>query len=86
MEKPILVVMAAGSEVGNAEFLTHLATQCISGILAIVDMSAYGSVPLPRLDVLPVGTPLQVELATAVEKVEVDHGVEYLGSAVSLAA
>ena len=75
-----------GREINNAEFLAHFATKGGINVFAEVNVSTGGCVPTAWLYVFPVGTLLQVELATAVEKVEVDHGVEYLGSAVSLAA
>ena len=73
-------------EINNAEFLAHFATKGGINVFAEVDVSTGGCVPTAWLYVFPVGTLLKVELATAVEKVEVNHGVEYLGSAVSLAA
>ena len=72
-------------EVLDAQFLAHLASQGIGHILAIVDVASAGSVPFARLNVLPFGTLLQVELAFAVDDVQVNHWVELLGAVVGLA-
>ena len=44
-----------GNKVGNAELFAYFAFSAIS-TLHLIDVSAYGGVPLPRLYVFPFGT------------------------------
>ena len=81
-----IVTEALGGEIGDAEFLADLALQGPLDVLTEVDMSADGGIPLSRLDILPVGTALKIEIATAVEYMKMDHGVENLTAVVGMAA
>ena len=75
-----------GAEVGQADFLARLAAQGFLGRLAAVGMSAHSRVPLAGLDVLPVGTLLQVEFAGGIEHMEVYDRVQPESAAVAFAA
>lgn len=81
-----VVAEALGGEIGDAEFLADLTPEGLLYILAEVDMSADSGVPLPWLNILPVGTALKIEVATAVEYMKMDHGVENLAAVVGMAA
>ena len=72
-------------EVQNTEFLTHLTLQGLLGRLAVVDMSANGSVPLARLDILPRRTLLEIDLTTGIEHMQMDDGMQQMGSVVTIA-
>ena len=48
----------------DAQFLAHLALQGLFGCFPIVDVSAYGRIPLSWLDILPVWALLQIDFAT----------------------
>ena len=48
-------------------------------------MSAYGSVPLSRLDVLPVGTSLEKDLTLGVEHMKMNHRVKEFAAAMTFA-
>ena len=74
------------SEIGNIQFLAHLATEGRMEVLAKVDMSANGSVPASGLDVLPHGTLLEEELATTIENMKMDDRMEEFSPAVTFAS
>ena len=75
-----------GAETRQAKLLAGLALQGRLHALAQVHMSAHGRVPLTGLDVLPRRALLQIQVAAAVEHVQVHHGMQQLAAAVALAA
>ncbi len=75
-----------GCEVCDAQFFAHFAEECLPGCLAEVDVPADGCVPLAGLDVLPLRPLLQIYVATCVEDVQVDNGMQQVRAAVALAA
>ena len=72
-------------EVGDAEFFVHLTQQGLFRRLTIVDMPAHTGIPLARLDILPLRTALQIDLATGIEHMEMDHRMEQTGTVMTLA-
>ena len=70
----------------DAQFLASLAQKGGGYVLAEVDMTAHGSVPLAGLYVLPHGALLQVEFAFAVEHMQVHYGMQEHGTIVALGA
>ena len=48
-------------------------------------MSAYGRIPFAGLDILPVGTLLQIQLALGVKNMQVHHGMQQHTAAMALA-
>ena len=72
--------------VGDTQFLTHLAVKSLLDRLAVVDMSATCRVPFVGLDVFPVRSLLQIEVATAIEYVQVYYRMEHLAAIVGFTA
>ena len=68
----------------DAQFLASLAEKGGGDVLAEVDMTAHGSVPLAGLYLLPHGALLQVEFALAVEYMQMYHGMQEHGTIVAL--
>ena len=64
----------------DAQFLAHLALQGLFGCLPIVDVSAYGRIPLPWLDILPVWALLQIDFATRIKHMQMDYGMQQMGT------
>lgn len=75
-------------DVGDANLLSHFALQGCVDVFVPVDMSAYGSIPLVGLDILPCRAVLQIEFSAGIEDVEVDNGVQRfaVGAGMRLAA
>ena len=71
-------------EMRYAQFFTHLSMQRLLGRLAIVDMASNGSIPFPWLDIFPVGTSLQIDVATGVEHMKVHNRMKQLSAAMTL--
>ena len=67
-------------EVGDAELFAHLALQGLFWGLAVVDMSAYGCIPLAGLNILPRRALLEIDFATRVEHMEMDDGMQQMGT------
>ena len=65
-----------GFEVGGeevlAEFFAHFALKSLLGGLAVVDMASDGCVPLAGLDVFPLWTTLEIDIALGVEHMQMD--------------
>lgn len=75
-----------GHEAADAKFLAGLAAQRVLHLLVVIHMATDGGVPFARLYVLPVGTPLQIELPSTVVDMEVHHRVEEMRPVVALRA
>lgn len=72
-------------ETGDAKFFADFAVQGLLWCLAKVYMATYSGVPLAWLDVFPLRALLQIELATRVEDMQVDDGVEQARATMALA-
>ena len=70
----------------DAQFLASLAKKGGGDVLAEVDMTSNGSIPLAGLYLLPHGALLQVEFALAVEHMQVHYGMQEHGAIVALGA
>jgi hypothetical protein len=70
-------------EVVETEFLPCLAEEGFEYAFTIADMTAYGSVPVSRKQVLGHGTLLQVQLTVAVEDMQMDDRMKRLLSPVT---
>ena len=81
-----IVTKRLGLEVSDAKFLTDLTVQGLVYILAEVNMTAYGRIPLVRLDIFPCGAMLEVELALTVEDMKVNDGMKDLTAVVGVSA
>lgn len=75
-----------GLEGLQRQLLAGFAAQRLVDPLAPGDMPAHGRIPASGLDVLPRGTPLQVEFAARVENMQVHDRVQQHRAAVTLAA
>ena len=84
-EETSILAHADGSKVFDAKFLAHFASECVAGILTIINMSAHCRVPLAWLDVLPVGPTLQIHLAPGVKHMQVNHRMEQFAATMTLA-
>ena len=73
-------------EICNSQFFTHFPFQSHLYAFTQIDMSANGCIPFAGLDILPVGTLLQIEFATAVENMQVDNRMQQFASVVTFAS
>ena len=64
----------------DAQFFAHLALQGLFGGLTIVDVSAYGRIPLSWLDILPVWALLQIDFAMRIKHMQMDYGMQQMGT------
>ena len=73
------------SEVSDAEFFFYFTIESVFYTLAQVHMTTYGCIPLAWLDVLPVGTFLEIDFALRIEFMQVYYRMKQLASVVTLA-
>ena len=75
-----------GIELYDAQLLARFTPEGFFGRFAVVDVTAYGRVPLAWLNVFPLRPFLQVEGTLGIEHVQVDHRMKQHGASVTLAA
>ena len=65
-----------GREIGDAQLFADFPTECFFGCLAIIQMTAYGRIPFPGLDILPFRTALQIDFSATVKDMQMDYGMQ----------
>ena len=73
-----------GCELADTQLFGHLTLQGVGYTLPQIHMSTAGGVPLAGLYVFPFGALLQIQVAPAVEDMQMDHRMQNLGAVVGM--